>query len=76
MWQLGISHMGLNRVIPVRRFKKGVKPGITGREAMKKESGDEIRWVFPVEWSEGEWREVEVTALERRKLFAACMEIV
>ena len=63
-----IGALRLGRVIPVRRYRKGVKPGVTGKEAMKKESGDEVRWVFPVP-SE------EFTDLERRKLFAACLEI-
>ena len=61
-----IRKMSLERIIPKRRFKNGAKPGVTGKEPLSKETEDEVRWVFP---------EREPTNLEKRKLFAAALEI-
>ena len=61
-----IRQMGLERVTPKRRYLKGTKPGVTGVGPLGKNSDDEFQWVFP---------EVEPTDLEKRKLFAACLEI-
>ena len=61
-----IRQMGLQRVVPKRRFKKGRTPGITGAEPLGMDIEDEEKWIFP---------DVEPTELEKRKLVAACLEI-
>ena len=61
-----VRKLGLERIIPKRRFKHGTKPGVTGKEPLSKESDDEVRWEFP---------EREPSDLEKRKLLAACLEI-
>ena len=58
--------LGLERILPKRRFHKGAKPGVTGKEPLSKAKGDEVRWVFPVR---------EATEDEKRKLLAAALEI-
>ena len=61
-----IRKMGLERVVPKRRYKNGGKPGLTGNGPLGRETDDEFQWVFP---------DREATDLEKRKLFAACLEI-
>ena len=56
----------LERVTPVRKFRKGSKPGVTGKGPMGKQSNDEEQWEFP---------DVEPTELEKRRLIGACVEI-
>ena len=64
--QFEIRQMGIQRLIPRRRYTKGTRPGVTGKEPLSKEVEDEVRWVFP---------QTEPTALEKRKLLAASLEI-
>ena len=61
-----IRQMGLERLIPSRRYIKGAKPGVTGKEPLSKEVEDEVRWVFPPGVP---------TTIEKRKLLAAALEI-
>ena len=61
-----IRALGLERVVPRRKFRKGTKPGVTGKEPLGREVGDEVRWVFP---------KTEPTELEKRKLLAAALEM-
>ena len=58
--------MKLQRVIPKRRFHKGAKPGVKGKEVQGKEAGDEEKWDFPT---------AEYTDLEKKNMMAACLEI-
>ena len=57
---------GLEKIVPKRRFKPGVTPGITGKEPLSKHSNDEIRWVFSMR---------DPTEKEKRNLIAAALEI-
>ena len=57
---------GLERVLPTRRFRKGTRPGVTGKGPLGKSSNDDELWVFP---------KAEPTELEKRRLIAACVEI-
>ena len=52
--------------MPERRYNKGTRPGITGKEPMGFASDDEIRWKFP---------ETEITEKEKVNLIAAALEI-
>ena len=61
-----IKRMKLQRVIPKRRFHKGAKPGVKGKEAQGKEAGDEEKWDFPT---------TEYTDLEKKNMMASCLEI-
>ena len=61
-----IKLSGLRRVLPVRRFKPGTKPGVTGQGPMGPEANDEEQWIFP---------RVELTELEKKKLFATALKI-
>ena len=61
-----IFDRGLSRVVPRRRYKKGCKPGVTGKEIMGIETEDEAKWEFPNR---------EYTELEKRKLMGTCLEI-
>ena len=61
-----IREMGLERIVPIRRFKNGRTPGITGAEPLGMDIEDEVRWIFP---------EREATEKEKKHLFAACLEI-
>ena len=61
-----VRSLGLERIVPRRRFRKGCKPGLTGRENMSKYVEDEIRWEFP---------NLEATEQEKRILVAVCLEI-
>ena len=36
----------LKRVLPSRRYKKGTRPGVTGKGPLGPDSNDEIQWVF------------------------------
>ena len=56
-----VRSMGLERIVPKRRFRKGTKPGVTGKETLSKETEDEIMWCFPVR---------EPTDLEKKRLLA------
>ena len=58
--------MDLGRILPVRRYHKGATPGVTGAEPLSKNTGDELRWVFPGR---------EPTAEEKKRLLAAALEI-
>ena len=42
------SRSGLRRVLPHRRHKKGVKPGVTGQGPAGPSTNDDIQWVFPL----------------------------
>ena len=57
---------GIERVVPVRRHKKGKKPGVTGCGPLSKHKDDEELWLFPT---------TEPTELEKRRLLACCVEI-
>ena len=57
---------GIERVVPIRRHKKGSKPGVTGCGPMSKHKNDEELWLFP---------NMEPTELEKRRLLACCTEI-
>ena len=57
---------GLERVLPTRRFRKGTKPGVTGKGPLGKNSNDDELWVFP---------KTEPTEIEKRRLIAVCVEI-
>ena len=61
-----VRKMALERIIPKRKYRKGTKPGVTGKEPLGKESDDEVRWVFP---------QREPTNKEKRSLIAAALEI-
>ena len=39
-----VRRMGLKRVVPWRRYNKGTKPGVKGKEVMGKEVDDEEKW--------------------------------
>merc|ERR1712096_440423 len=38
---------GLRRVLPVRRYRKGTKPGVTGPVAVGPSVDDDSQWIFP-----------------------------
>ena len=59
----------LSRVIPKRRYTKGQKPTIHGKEAKNSKVTEDIdsQWEFKPD--------LELTELERRKVIAATLEI-
>ena len=57
---------GLNRVLPVRRFNKGTRPGMTEQDPMGPNSGGEEQWVFP---------KVSLTDQEKSMIVATVAEI-
>ena len=61
-----IRYLKLEKIVPVRRFHRGSRPGVTGNEPLAKEADDEVRWRFPAR---------EPTELEKRNLLAAALEI-
>ena len=54
----------LRRVLPTRRGKTGVRPGLRGEGPMGKERGDQEQWRFPpVKLTEEEKREIVATVI-------------
>ena len=37
----------LDRILPVRKYKKGTRPGVTGKDPLSKNNNEEIQWSFP-----------------------------
>ena len=70
--RLGMDHfeiraLGLEKIVPKRKYHTGTEPGITGREALSgNPEKDELRWEFPVR---------EPSEKEKIYLMAACLEI-
>ena len=56
----------LRRVLPVRRGRTGVRPGVTGEGPMGGRRGDQEQWVFPT---------VKPTEEERKKIVAEVVAI-
>ena len=56
----------LGRVLPVRRYVKGTRPGITGSGPMGAEIGDQEQWKFP---------RVSLTDMEKKLIIATVMRI-
>ena len=61
-----IRQMGLDRIVPKRKYKNGTTPGITGPEVLGMHVEDEVKWIFP---------DREATEVEKKKMYAACLEI-
>ena len=57
----------LHRVLPVRRGKTGVRPGVTGKGPMGEERGDQEQWRFP---------KVKLTEVEKRMIVGEVMKII
>ena len=57
----------LRRVLPVRRKKRGSRPGITGTGPSGPGRGDTEQWVFP---------KVRLTGKERKTIIATVVEIM
>ena len=57
---------GLRRVLPVRRYRKGTKPGVTGPVAVGPSVDDDSQWIFP---------SVEPTEKEKRMMVATVVEV-
>ena len=62
-----IRKLGLERIVPKRRYHRGQEPGVTSKEALGGDGDrDEDKWIFPPR---------EPTETEKRSLIAACLEI-
>ena len=70
--RLGMDHfeirtLGLEKIVPKRKYHTGAEPSVTGREALSGDpEKDELRWDFPSR---------EPTEKEKIYLMAACLEI-
>ena len=58
----------LKRVLPVRRFVNGVRPGISGEDPMSKDSGSQDQWKFPPIGKNG------LTKAEKKMILAEVMK--
>ena len=62
-----IRKLGLENIVPRRRYHRGQEPGVTSKEALSGDGDrDEDKWIFPPR---------EATEAEKRSLIAACLEI-
>ena len=61
-----IRYYNLDRIAPRRRFKKGTKPGVTGKDPLSKHTDSEEQWIFPP---------FEPTEQEKKALLAASLDI-
>ena len=62
----------LRRVIPIRRGKRGTRPGLKGPGSRRKMRGDQEQWIFPdIELEDWEKREIlaEVIGLATKAMF-------
>ena len=62
-----IRTLGLENIVPRRRYNRGRKPGVTSKEALGGDrERDEDKWIFPSR---------EPSETEKKSLIAACLEI-
>ena len=62
-----IRNLGLERIVPKRRYHRGQEPGVTSKESLGGDGDrDEDKWIFPPR---------DPTETEKRKLITACLEI-
>ena len=58
---------GLRRILPERKFKHGVKPGLTGAGPLGAEADDEIQWEFR--------KGIHLTAAEKKRVMAEVLRL-
>ena len=61
-----IKEMHLEKIVPIRRYKFGSKPNVTGNQTLGPHSNNDELWIFPNR---------EPTEGEKVRLIAACLEI-
>ena len=66
MDRFDIRYYKLDRIIPIRRYKNGSRPGVTGKDPLSKTLDNEDQWIFPPH---------EPTEQEQKSLLAAALDI-